>query len=128
MMGFNASGIEIDEALVGESRRLAGDYGLPVEFIQGSFIPHVAQSYVEERFTVSDNQPVWLVTDADDAYEDLGLDVEDFDMIFAYPWPGEEGLIAGLFERTAAVGALLLMFDQFDSITLKRKVQKRRRR
>ena len=42
--------------------------------------------------------------------------------MFAYPWPGEDDLIANLFERYAAEEALLLTYDQFDSIYLRRKV------
>src|SRR5215470_12496592 len=36
---YDAYGIEVDSTLVRASRRLAADFGLPVEFAQGSFIP-----------------------------------------------------------------------------------------
>ena len=39
MLEFMVCGIEIDQDLVDASRRLADDYGLTVEFVQGSFIP-----------------------------------------------------------------------------------------
>ncbi len=55
----------------------------------------------------------------------MGLDPDDFDVVFAYPWPGEECLIASLFEKYAAEGALLLMYDQFNSVRLLGKVGKR---
>lgn len=63
-----------------------------------------------------------LATDADDAYDELRLDPADFDVVFAYPWPGEECLIASLFEKYAAEEALLLMYNQFNSVRLRRKV------
>src|SRR5438094_9446720 len=39
MLDFAAWGIEIEGELVDAARRLADDFGLPVEFAQGSFIP-----------------------------------------------------------------------------------------
>ena len=52
----------------------------------------------------------------------LGLEVRDFDLIFAYPWPNDEELTASLFERFAAPGALLLTYDETDAVRLRRKV------
>ena len=119
MLEFKVCGIEIERDLVDASRRLAEDFGLPVEFVHGSFIPAGAEAYTENK-----PESFWLVTDADDAYDDLGLDPDDFDVVFAYPWPDDESLIASLFEKYAADEALLLMYDQFNSVSLRRKVGK----
>ncbi|MFV1965181.1 MAG: hypothetical protein ACC628_07130 [Pirellulaceae bacterium] len=124
MLEFSVCGIEIERGLVDASRRLADDFGLPVEFVHGSFVPSGAEAYVEEAYADNNDGSFWLVTDADDAYDELGLDPDDFDVVFAYPWPGEECLIASLFEEYAAEGALLLMYNQFDSVCLRRKVGK----
>jgi len=125
MLEFKACGIEIERDLVDASRRLADDFGLPVEFVQGSFIPSGAESCAEEAYADNNAEYSWLVTDADDAYDELGLDPDDFDVVFAYPWPGEEYLITSLFEKYAAEGALLLTYNQFDSVHLRRKTGKR---
>ena len=122
MLGFQACGIEIEESLVEASRKLAADFDLPVDFVQGSFVPAGAESLAEESYTDNSSEFLWVVTDADDAYEQLELEPVDFDLVFAYPWPGEDDLIANLFERYAAEEALLLTYDQFDSIYLRRKV------
>ena len=50
MLEFMACGIEIEKDLVDASRRLADDFGLPVEFVQGSFIPSGAESCAEEAY------------------------------------------------------------------------------
>ena len=121
---FMACGIEIEKDLVNASRRLADDFGLPVEFVQGSFIPSGAESCAEEAYADNNAEYPWLVTNADDAYDELGLNPDDFDVVFAYPWPGEEYLIMSLFEKYAAEDALLLMYDQFNSVRLLRKVRK----
>ena len=118
MLEFKACGIEIERDLVDASRRLAEDFGLPVEFVHGSFIPSGAEACAEEAYADNNAEYSWLVTDADDAYDELGLDPDDFDVVFAYPWPGEEFLMTSLFEKYGAEGSLLLMYDQFNSVRL----------
>ncbi len=125
MLGFKVCGIEIERDLVDASRRLADDFGLPVEFVHGSFVPSSAEAYAEEAYADNNAESFWLVTDADDAYDESGLNPDDFDVVFAYPWPGEEILIESLFEKYAAEGALLLMYNQYNSVRLQRKVSKR---
>jgi len=122
MLEFNACGIEIGRDLVDGARQLAEDFELPVEFVHGSFIPRQGVSQAEQACAESSSEYFWLVTDADDAYDELGFDQDDFDLIFAYPWPGEELVIDELFDSHAAAGALLLTHDQFDSVRLQRKV------
>jgi hypothetical protein len=63
----------------------------------------------------------WMTTDAQAAYEDLGLEPDDFDLIFAYPWPGEEQVIFDLFADCAATGALLLTYHGLEGVRLQRK-------
>ena len=125
MLGFKVCGIEIERDLVDASRRLADEFGLPVEFVHGSFVPSGAEAYAEEASADNNAESFWLVTEADDAYDELGLDPDDFDVVFAYPWPGEECLIASLFEKYAAEEALLLIYDKFNCVRLRRKVGKR---
>ncbi len=122
MLEFKACGIEIEKDLVDASRRLADDFGLPVEFVHGSFIPSAAEACAEEAYADNNAEYSWLVTDGDDGYDELGLDPDDFDVVFAYPWPGEEYLITNLFEKYAAEGALLLTYNYLDSVRLRRKL------
>jgi len=122
MLEFKACGIEIERGLVDASRRLADDFGLPVEFVHGSFVPSGAEACAEKAYADNNAEFFLLATDADDAYDELRLDPADFDVVFAYPWPGEECLIASLFEKYAAEEALLLMYNQFNSVRLRRKV------
>ena len=124
MLEFQVCGIEIERALVNASRRLADDFCLPVEFVHGSFVPSGAEADVEESHADSSSEYFWLVTDADDTYDELGRGPHDFDVVFAYPWPAEECLIEGLFEKYAAEEALLLTYTSYDSVRLRRKVRK----
>ena len=52
----------------------------------------------------------------------LGVAPEDCDIVFAYPWPGEEACVDAVFARHASSGALLLTFHDRDRILLQRKL------
>lgn len=122
LLGFEAYGIEIEWSLVEEARRLAEDFDLAAEFVCGSFVPRGAEGLVHANGTYS-----WFTTEGDYAYDDLGLEVSDFDAVFAYPWPDEEAVVCDLFERYAGTGAVLATYHGNGDFRLKRKVPKRRR-
>jgi hypothetical protein len=117
MLDFDAFGIEVEGELVDEARRLADDFGLAVEFGHGSFLPKGVRA---------DGEYAWLSTDAADAHEELGLGAEDFGVIFAYPWPDEEGLTERIFEQHAAAGAVLVTYHGGADFQLRRLVADRR--
>ena len=125
MLKFRAHGIEIEKGLVDASKQLADDFGLPVEFVHGSFIPPGRGANADEAYAKNNAECFGLVSDADSAYRKLGLDLNKFDIFFAYPWPGEEQAIENLFARYAAEGALLLTYNQYHSVRLRRKVGER---
>lgn len=119
-IGFKAYGIEIDRDLHDCSRELAVRLELQAEFIHGSFVPQGAERLVDRAYASCEGE-LSLDTEADDAYKDLGMEVCDFDIVFAYPWPNDEALTAAIFDKFAAVGALLLTFADPDRIRLRRK-------
>jgi hypothetical protein len=116
LLDFDAWGIEIEPELIDASRQLADDFGLPAEFIHGSFIPRGGRAAAQagEGFA-------WLTTDGDDAYQEMGLSASDFAVIFAYPWPDEERLTEGLFERYGGEGAVLLTYHGGRDFRLRRR-------
>jgi hypothetical protein len=120
LLDFDAAGIEIQEELVDAARRLAADFDLPVEFACGSFLPRGAEAHV-----AAGAEFAWLTTDAVSAEDELGLTPDDFDVIFAYPWPDEEQLVDRLFARYAAVGAVLVTYHGDDAFRLRRKTRGR---
>ena len=115
-VGFAACGIESEPALVEEARALAADHAPGVEFVVGSFVPEGAEATVDRDFEFD-----WLTTGSMPAYEELGLDIDDFDVVFAYPWPGEEDVVFELFDDHASRGALLLTFHGEEGLRLQRK-------
>ena len=115
-LGLDAWGIETEPALVRAARRLAGDFGMAVEFVRGSFIPARAEAGLTRGHDFA-----WLSRGGTrSAYEAMGLGVEDFDLVFAYPWPDEEALIEGLFEGHARAGAMLLTYHADGALRLRR--------
>ncbi|MFO0803720.1 MAG: class I SAM-dependent methyltransferase [Gemmataceae bacterium] len=117
LAGFDACGIEIDAELVRHARQLADDFEIDVEFVRGSFIPPGGEDHV-----FSAGQYAWFTTDADAAYEELDLDPDDMDVIFAYPWPDEEFVTTDLFLRYAGAGAVLVTYHGGDEFRIRRKV------
>lgn len=122
LLGFEASGIEIEGLLVEEARRLAEDHDLNVEFAQGSFVPRGGEAKVYAGGEYS-----WLTTESDDAYDDLGLEPADLDVVFAYPWPDEEEVTGQLFEAFAGPGAILATYHG-GLFQLRRKVSSKKKR
>ncbi len=116
-LGFDAVGIEIEEELVEISRELASDHAVEAEFAAGSFVP----GDEVDLFDLSGDFN-WVRTDAASAYDDLDLEPDDFDLVYCYPWPGEEALSEELFADCCATGALLLSFHGRDGMKLWRKV------
>lgn len=115
-LGFAACGIEIVPELVDEAHSLAERFGADVEFVCGTFVPPGGEDLtdIEQEFA-------WFEPGGADGYELLGADPDDFDLVFAYPWPGEEQVVEAIFERYAAAGALLLTFHGYEDIRLRRK-------
>jgi hypothetical protein len=116
MVGFGACGIEFEIDLVELSIRLARHYHLKAGFCRGNFVPHGGQKIAEE---VSEFE--WLAIGGPDPYDQMDLEIDDFDMVFAYPWPGEERVIERLFHRFASDGALLMTYNGAEGVRLSRR-------
>ena len=125
MLKFRAYGIEIERGLVDASNRLANDFGLSVKFVHGSFVPPEGRAIVDEAHANNIAEFFDPVMDADNAYRELGLDPDRLDLVFAYPWPDEKRVIENVFAHFAAEGALLLTYNRFDAVRLRRKVSER---
>ncbi|HYV35712.1 MAG TPA: hypothetical protein VE988_08405 [Gemmataceae bacterium] len=122
LLDFEAYGIEIEGELVDAAQKLADDYGFPVEFACGSFIPKSAEGGMGGTEEYS-----WLTTEGSNTHQELGLAPDDLDVVFAYPWPDEEQATEYLFQRCAAVGAVLVTYHGGDDFRLRRKTAKRSR-
>ena len=103
-LGWDAVGIEAEGDLLERGRETVEDWGQPVELVHGNFLPRGAERLADDPTLPSLGHPVGA------AYDALGLEIDDFAMIFSYPWPGEEDFHCDVFARYARPGALLLQF------------------
>lgn len=117
-LGFDAVGIEIDSQLADIAEALAEEHGMTAQFARGSFLPPGSQPRLEMPDDVA-----WLTTHGPDGYEVLEMEPDEFDLVFAYPWPGEEEVIFDVFAGCGAMGALLLTYHGQDGLKLQRKVR-----
>ena len=120
MIGYESCGIEYDGNLCTVAEGISEDFDVPVELVNGSFIPEGVEDLIDDAFATHDGE-LALHTDPDRAYEELGYTINDFDLIFAYPWPNDVQLTHEIFDRCAARGAMFLAYYDSDSIALYRK-------
>lgn len=104
LLGFEAYGIELDPALVETARELAARHGSGARFAAGSFLP----TGYRYRPPTGDGR-IGTIGDGPSAYPMLGHPLEDFDVVFAYPWGGEEAMMHDLMRCYGGRGAKLLL-------------------
>lgn len=116
LLGLDAIGIEAEEFLCEEARKLLRAENIDAEIWQGNFLPEGA------RRLADDEDPLVSLTHfIPPAYDEHDFSLEDFAIVFAYPWPGEEHFLKHVFNRYARSGAVMLMYRGPYQIELYRK-------
>jgi hypothetical protein len=110
MLGFEATGIELEEGLVEIAESLALAHQSGAQFIPTSYIPEGFISY--EHIGGTDIVPDDSFGHEAEAarYPDMDVALEEIDVFFVYPWPGEQEMMLKLFEAVASEGALLIAY------------------
>ena len=104
LLGFDAYGIELDPSLGRIARDLAARFHSPAVFVDGSFIP----TGYRWRPATGDGRS-GPIGDGPSAYPVIGHPLEDFDVVYAYPWGGEEPMMLDLMRAYGRRGGLLLL-------------------
>jgi len=91
LLGYDSCGIELDSSLVEVGRQLAARSHSNSRFAAGSFIP----TGWEWRPRDGDGR-LGTLGRGRSAYLELGRALADFDVVYAFPWPGEEALMLDL--------------------------------
>jgi hypothetical protein len=104
LMGFDACGIELDASLVHVARDLAARSGSRARFAVGSFIP-----MGWEWRPKSADRRMGTIGQGPSGYLELGRPLSDFDIVYAFPWTGEEALMLDLLGFYAHPDARLLL-------------------
>jgi hypothetical protein len=106
LMGFDACGIEVDAALVATARAVAARHGSGARFAAGSFLP---EDFVWDA--ADGDARTGTLDDGPSAYAALGRALDDFDVVFGYPWGGEAPVLRDLVRQRGRSDALLLLYD-----------------
>jgi hypothetical protein len=116
-LGWESVGIEAELFLVEQARRFLAANHLTAEILHGNFLPRGS-----ERLARSQTNHASLFHQIQCAYDQHALSLDDYALVFAYPWPGEHHFQQEVFRHYARSGALLLMFLGPYEIELYRKV------
>ena len=114
-LGFRAYGIESESRLVGMSCQLAEKYGSDAQFATGNFIP---QDY-KWTPTYGDGDFRTALDDAS-GYDELDMELRDFDLVYAYPWPEEYPFYQDIVRQCGGHNTLLLTYDVREGMQLDR--------
>lgn len=111
LLGYRAFGIEIDPQLYRQAQQLADKYHTGAEFSLGSFVPdgHEPAGEFEYDFFRT-------ITDEQDGYGDLDMELRDFDLVYAYPWPGERSFFRDILQQWGRPGMLFMTYDVREGI------------
>ena len=113
LIGYQAYGIEIESGLADLAIQLAEDLNIPVEILCTSYLPEGyeecegigGKDLLTPEATTSRGESI----DTTPTYD--GLDPDEVDLFFAYPWPGQEELMMDLFNAVASEDAILLIYQ-----------------
>lgn len=117
---WDTIGIEAEADLIAEARKFSSHHNVDVELWHGNLLPRGSDDLSYDPTLPSLGHPEHPV------YDEIGLNIDDFDLIFAYPWPGEGSFLEDVFDRYAAVGSCFLTFCGPYEMRLVRKVSSRR--
>ena len=103
-LGFEAYGIELDAELVATARNLATRFKSGAQFTAGSFLP------AGYRFRPSDGDGrIGTIGSGPSGYLQIGHPLEDFDVVFTFPWGGEEAMMLDVMRCYGRPDTILLM-------------------
>jgi hypothetical protein len=105
LLGYEAYGIELDGDLVRVARDLSARYASRARFAAGSFLPLGYQWKQKDG-----DGRLGTITEGTPAYAELGHPLEDFDLVFGFPWTGEEPMMHDLMRRYGGRKARLLLY------------------
>lgn len=114
-LGFDAYGIECEKELVDQSREYARRFAPEARFAFGNFIPD------EFPWNPAQGDEVQhMVLHGGDAYAELDMELRDFDLVYAYPWPEEHIVYHNIMRACAGPHALFLSYDAREGLELTR--------
>lgn len=111
LLGMKAYGLEIEDELVDRSIQLAQDFNLSMEILNIDYLPDgfdESEGHGGKDLISPESRTTRAGVIAPPEYD--GLDPEEVDLFFVYPWPGQEEMMMDLFCAVASHGAVLLIY------------------
>ncbi len=104
LLGYEAFGIELDAGLVDMARELASRNESKARFAAGSFLP---TSYRWEP--EGGDGRMGTIGEGASGYDELGHELKEFDVVFGFPWDGEDTMMLDLMTAHGGPEARLLV-------------------
>jgi SAM-dependent methyltransferase len=104
LLGYEAYGIELDADLARTARDLAKRNGSAARFATGSFLPSGYRAPAQRG-----DERMGTIGEAESAYPALGRSLDDFEVVFGFPWDGEEAMMLDLMATWGRPDARLLL-------------------
>jgi hypothetical protein len=102
--GWDSVGIESESVLIDQAHKLAHLRPVRPELFLGNFLPKGADDLADDPYHPSLNHP------QKPAYDSIGLELDDFGVIYSYPWPGENWFHEAVVDRYGARGVIHIQF------------------
>ena len=120
-LGFEATGIELEEVLVEIAESLAEKHQTSAEFIATTYIPegYISYDHVGGSGIVPDDS--FGHQAGPPRYDGMDIGLDEIDVFFVYPWPGEQEMMLKLFQSVASEDAILIAYYGDQEICLYRK-------
>lgn len=104
LLGFDSCGIELDSSLVDVGWEYASRWGSNARFAAGSFIP------MGWEWNRSEGRGrLGTIGQGRSGYLELGRALEDFDVVYGFPWMGEEPMMLDLMRSHGGKDAFLVL-------------------
>ncbi len=103
-LGLDVTGIEAERRLLDEAELTRQRFGVPIDLVWGNFLPAGSQRLCQNPDFPSLGHRVPC------GYQQIGADLDDFALVFGYPWPGEWQFHEAVFAEYGAIGGLLVLF------------------
>ena len=120
-LGFDAYGIEWNPELVRQARELAAKHGAGTTFAEGNFLP----TWWEPPSDAHEEE-IRSFQGGIDGYAGLELDLEDFDVVYVFPWPAEEMLLFDVFLKGGRESGRFVSYHDHGEVKVRTKHSRRR--
>jgi hypothetical protein len=120
-LGFEATGIELEDGLIEIAESLAEKHRTGAEFIATTYIPegYISYDHVGGSDIVPDDSFGYQTEPP--RYDGMDIGLDEIDVFFVYPWPGEQEMMLKLFQSVASEDAILIAYYGDQEICIYRK-------